>query len=252
MKKLLFTIMACVLSLGLVGGAFAYFTDTETSSTNSFTAGTLTLDSAGIASATPIVISCMAPGDVTGEYVITIKNTGCIDLAWLGDWQFTGGGGTPDLMDALYIDYAKMEFLASDGTTVWLDDATTGYEADGSDIFIMNGVGHGPYPSWYNTLAAASTFGLLSLNKWNNNAGMVPGSVYEHAGALKQGYSYKLTVKFGFASGAGNTYQNLGPVTAKLVVNATQIVASQIQALTGGWPYGDLSWLNAQIADQTE
>jgi predicted ribosomally synthesized peptide with SipW-like signal peptide len=43
MKKLLFTIMACVVCLGLVGGAFAYFSDTETSNGNSFTAGTLDL-----------------------------------------------------------------------------------------------------------------------------------------------------------------------------------------------------------------
>jgi predicted ribosomally synthesized peptide with SipW-like signal peptide len=39
MKKLLFAIMAIVLCVGLIGGAFAYFTDTQTSSGNTFTAG---------------------------------------------------------------------------------------------------------------------------------------------------------------------------------------------------------------------
>jgi spore coat-associated protein N len=42
-KKMLFTLMVCVLCAGLVGGAFAYFTDSATSSSNTFTAGTLDL-----------------------------------------------------------------------------------------------------------------------------------------------------------------------------------------------------------------
>jgi hypothetical protein len=188
----------------------------------------------------------MAPGDVTGEYSVIIRNDGSINLAWLGDWQFSGSNA---LMNALYIDYAKMEFL-SPTLSDWCSDGTSGYEADGSDIFILNGVGNGPYPAWYNALAAASTFGVVSFNKWNDNGGMVPGSVYEHAGALKPGYSYKLTVKFGLAPGAGNEYQNLGPVTAKLKIDATQIVAAAITPYTGGW--ADITWLNNQIADQTE
>jgi predicted ribosomally synthesized peptide with SipW-like signal peptide len=252
MKKLLFVLMACVLSLGLIGGAFAYFSDTETSTANSFTAGTLTLNHTGITSASPITITCMAPGDVTGEYVITIENTGCIDLAWLGDWQFTSPGGTYDLMDALYIDYGKMEFLSPTNAD-WCSDGTAGYEADGSDIFIMNGVGHGPYPTWYNTLAGMSTLGVVTFTNWDNNNGM--GSTpYENIGALKHGYKYRLTVKFGFAPLAGNEYQGLGPVTAQLVVNATQInsAALQAQGVSAASAPGLVTWMNAQIADQTE
>ena len=43
MKKILFTVMAVVLCLGLMGAAFAYFSDTETSTGNTFTAGTIDL-----------------------------------------------------------------------------------------------------------------------------------------------------------------------------------------------------------------
>lgn len=44
MKKTLFTMMALVLVIGLAGaGTFAYFSDTETSTGNTFTAGTLDL-----------------------------------------------------------------------------------------------------------------------------------------------------------------------------------------------------------------
>lgn len=242
-----------------VGATSAYFSDTATSSTNTFTSGTLSLKNEGLVDAPAITIPNMAPGDVSPEYSIIIKNDGSMNLAWLGNWQFDGGvDGETDLKNALYIDYAKMEFLAPNGTTSWLDDATTGYgpvsgpatDTNGQDVFIENGTGHGPYSSWYTTLAGASPFGVVSFNKWNDNAGMVPGSVYEHAGALKPGYSYKLTVKFGMAAGATDLYQGLGPVTAKLQVNATQLVSSQISALTGSW--ADMTWLNNQIADQVE
>lgn len=43
MKKLVITSLAAILALGMVGGAFAIFQDTETSSGNTFTAGTLDL-----------------------------------------------------------------------------------------------------------------------------------------------------------------------------------------------------------------
>jgi len=257
-KKILFVLMACVLCIGLVGGAFAYFTDTETSTTNTFAAGTLDLNDVGITDAVEIELPCMAPGEVSDAYVITIENNGCIDLAWLGDWQITGSGTSPDLKGAIYIDYAKMEFL-SPLDADWLDDATAGYEGDGSDIFIMDGVGHGPYPGWYDTLAGMSSFGVVTLDVWDDNGGMIPGSVYEHCGALKEDYKYRLTVKFGFAPDAGNAYQGIGngvgnPVTAKLVVNATQINSDALQAQ--GVPAASapaiVTWMNNQIADQTE
>lgn len=43
MKKILFSLMAVLLSLGLMGAAFAQFSDTETSLGNTFTAGTIDL-----------------------------------------------------------------------------------------------------------------------------------------------------------------------------------------------------------------
>jgi hypothetical protein len=56
------------------------------------------------------------------------------------------------------------------------------------------------------------------------------------------------------AAGAGNEYQNLGPVTVKLVVNATQINAAalQLQGVPPASSPGIAIWMDAQIADQTE
>lgn len=263
-RKVLASLLVIAVVAGLVGaGTWAWFSDAATGNANTFTAGTLSIDNSLVTAAVAFTIPNMAPGDVTGEYVVTIKNDGTIDLAWLGDWQFTG---SPALRDALYIDYAKMEFLAPTSGISWLDDATTGYgpgggaatDTNGEDVFITNGVGSGPYPVTYNALAALSSFGVVTFNNWNNNAGMVPGSAYEHAGALKPTYSYKLTVKFGMAPGAGNGYQGLGPVTAKLQVNATQINSAALQlqgvpaATADSWTVPVTGWMNLQIADQTE
>jgi predicted ribosomally synthesized peptide with SipW-like signal peptide len=263
MKKILITLMALALCIGLVGGAFAYFTDTETSSTNSFTAGTLTLDSDGITTTGPITIDCMAPGDITDELVFTIKNTGCINMGWVGNWEFSGGIGGPgnayDLKDMLYIADAKMEFLtptlSSEG---WLDDSTPGYETGSYgmiDHFITNGVPSGPYGSYMGSVIGPNT--LVSLNYWNDNTLMVPGSVYEHAGALTENYAYRLTIKFGFDPAADDNYQGIGPVTATLTINATQIVSAALQdlgvpaATADSWT-APTGWMNNQIADQTE
>jgi len=87
--------MACVLCIGLVGGAFAYFDDTETSTGNLFTAGTLDLkvdtdpgpgvtwSDGGLPNLNSIselnaMINNMAPGDsISGNF--GIKNDGTIE-----------------------------------------------------------------------------------------------------------------------------------------------------------------------------
>jgi len=103
MKKLLFVLMACVLSIGLIGGAFAYFTDVETSTGNTFTAGTLNIEiaqGAGGFSNDPVVAGFnspagLAPGQSWNSIPIYIKNVGSIDIqriyARFGDLVETNG-----------------------------------------------------------------------------------------------------------------------------------------------------------------
>lgn len=233
MKKILFTVMAVVLSLGLMGGAFAYFSDTETSIDNTFTSGTLLIDGPGVTEFSFSDYGNMAPGDMTGEAVLTIKNVGTLPLFWFGDWVITGAD---TLNKAIYIDYAKMEFLKPDGILTW----------EPADNFITNGVGSGPYPDWYNTLAGLNAFGLVGLDVWDDNNGMGT-TPYEHVGALEPGYSYRLTVKLGFAAAAENDYQDLGPLTVSITVDAIQ--ANIDQLTTFGYP-AMWTWLNAQLAKQ--
>ncbi len=107
MKKLLFTLMACVLCLGIVGGAFAYFTDVEKSTGNVMGAGTLDLQIAdndegytnnGV-SASFNSPANLAPGQEFTTGVVYLKNVGTMDIRWI--WArfcnlVEGGGAYTD------------------------------------------------------------------------------------------------------------------------------------------------------------
>jgi hypothetical protein len=238
-----------VLAFGLLSSG-AWFTDAATNNSATITAGTLSIDDGQVATQTLGTITNMAPGDITGPVQITIKNNGNLDLIWFGDLVVTGGG---ILNEAVYIDYAEMEFLSPNGQP-WIDDpggATPNYT---SDNFILNGDGAGPYPGAYHAAAVADPMGVISLKSFGlgNFMGVQPN---EFNGALKPGYSYRLTLKFGFAPAAGNDYQNLGPMNISLSVKATQINAAAINAYfpANGWDVPAIVyWANTQIADQLE
>lgn len=105
MKKILFSLMTMVLVIGMVGaGAFAQFFDTETSTGNTFTAGTLNLEVSG---ADPLVdkftVTKTYGGD-SGEKDWALKNTG--DMAGSLDITFSNlvndenGANEPEVADA--------------------------------------------------------------------------------------------------------------------------------------------------------
>ena len=81
MKKILISLMAIALVIGLVGaGTVAYFSDTETSTDNTFTAGTLDLNVGGEnPNLSPdFTLGPLAPGD-SGTITYTLNNVGSID-----------------------------------------------------------------------------------------------------------------------------------------------------------------------------
>jgi predicted ribosomally synthesized peptide with SipW-like signal peptide len=81
-RKILFSVMTIALVGALVGvGVHAYFSDTETSPGNTFTAGTLDLevDSENPWTSTPITVTCMEPGATSNSVNITAENIGCLD-----------------------------------------------------------------------------------------------------------------------------------------------------------------------------
>jgi len=236
-KKKVFILTLALAATALLAMAWtgAWFSGTKTSTGETFTAGTLKLDGEGFTTFDlGDIVSNMAPGDLTKDATITIKNSGSLPLVWLGDWEITGGN---KLRQAIYIDYAKMEFLKPDNTS-WLD----------SDEFIKNGRGSGNWPTEYNNIADLNKFHVVGLDVWDGFTGMNT-QPYQHVGILKPGYSYKLTVRFGFAKDAGNEYQGdvVDPVNIRLRVDATQANSEALKMLTS---WSDWAWLNGLLALQ--
>jgi len=99
-KKILISLMAIALVIGLVGaGAFAYFSDTETSTGNTFTAGSLDLV-LGPGTPVPFSVSNLAPGDA-GNGKFTLTNTGSLpgelDVKFANFLQFENSLTEPEL-----------------------------------------------------------------------------------------------------------------------------------------------------------
>lgn len=250
-SRIMISMLVIAMVAAVIGGAtMAWFTDTDNAGGPAvFTAGTLDVDvSKGLTTFQGLLPDNskhgnMNPGDVYDAIEIIIENKGTKNLAWFGNWQATvvDQSKNDKLLDGIYIHMMKMEFKSPQGAD-W----------EPMDQFITNGIGSGNYPGWYNTLASQGNFPVVQLRQWLGNNGM--GSTpYEHMGALKPGYKYKLTVQFGFYSGAGNDYQGsvASPVNLSFTVDAAQINVDALNAFQLGFGTNHYTWLNQQIAKQT-
>jgi predicted ribosomally synthesized peptide with SipW-like signal peptide len=142
MKKLLFVLMACVLSIGLIGGAFAYFTDVETSTGNSFQAGTLNIqisdedEAFGDAAVTASYVSPAgwAPGQEFTTNPVYLNNVGSIAIeriyARFGSYtQVDGTVVDPEMSSPLnniggfikLVSYSE----SNDGGATWYEESFT-------------------------------------------------------------------------------------------------------------------------------
>jgi predicted ribosomally synthesized peptide with SipW-like signal peptide len=77
-KVLISLFIIGILALGIGWGTHSLFTDTETSSNNTFTAATLDLTVDGPGFSAPITLSNMKPGDESVYYKWILKNVGSI------------------------------------------------------------------------------------------------------------------------------------------------------------------------------
>lgn len=163
MKKLLLAILATLLALGAMGGTFAYFQDTETSTTNSFTAGTLDLQVVSPYKGEPyagfppeatyngmdipgISLDCLAPGDPPIGWRMHVNNLGCID--GILSIHFTV---TSDLENTLEDPEADLG-----------DDSSSGE----MDDWIMVDIYYGDESLWPNpTYITSGTLSSLNCNK---------------------------------------------------------------------------------------
>ena len=256
--KLMVSLLLIVLTTALIGGLTgAWFTDTESAGTATFTAGRLDIDVPDGLSDFNLLLDYgskhgrMNPGDLYDPITIQIRNTGTKNVAWFGDWIFTPTvEGADKLLDKMYIETMSMSFIDIDGNPWNADPWYSGYD------FIVNGkgnfVGHNQGEAdFFDGLAAMSPDGVITLRNWNDNANMAPGSTFEHMGALKPGENrYVLKVVLGFHKSAGNEYQGdaegVSPITIGFNINATQINAEAMDALFPGLGI-HFDWMNDQI-----
>jgi len=229
-----------------VSATGAFFTDVETSDVNVFTAGTLELDINSNGTAAPFTTGlgslALNPGEKTGVGSIRIKNGGSTNLIWFGYFNTSGDDA---MLDVVYLDTAKMEFLKPNATT-W----------ETADQFINNGDGFGPYASFFQTLAGADD--KVSLREWNGalNNGMGVGNGVMN-GALKPGgYEYRFTFSLGMMENLPNALQG-AVLNMNYTLNSTQVTEAAIAALdvaderiSVGSPLGIKDWAVLQLEKQ--
>jgi spore coat-associated protein N len=111
MKKILGLTIAFMLVMGIAGiGTWAYFSDTETSTGNTITAGTLDLKTDDMDGVTQTLLATnMAPGDVVGPETITLKNSGSVTGATLDlAFSYIESDGSPNPTDMTADETAAM------------------------------------------------------------------------------------------------------------------------------------------------
>jgi len=186
MKKILGLTVAALLVMGLVGGGtWAYFTDVETSTGNTFTAGTLDLevDSENPWTSTGVTVPAMAPGAAAVPVDITCENVGTLtgDL-YMKITNVTDTGGTIN----------EPECVAEGGTWTSPDGPCTGNTAvDGISTQIT-------LSCKVDTVAVAALDSVL--------LSAVPGTWTEIEADLAPG-SITLSLGGSLGSGATNEYQ---------------------------------------------
>ncbi|HYF75352.1 MAG TPA: TasA family protein [Candidatus Nitrosocosmicus sp.] len=247
-KVILSLVMVCVLAFGAGLGTFAWFTSTAVSSNNIFDAGTLKLGIEGnYALDLGTVGRKLAPGDTTNPVIVTIENTGDLDLGWFGRFDISSATDNAKLAEAIYIKEAQMEFL----------NPTSG-KWEPTDKFITNGTGSGPYPKAYTDLANADPLKVVTLKSFNE-AGIMGVGKGVMKGALEKGYKYRFSFQLGMAPLADNKYQGdkVEDLNLTYRVVATQVNADALAALDAADPVIDinspaenLSWMQAQIDHQ--
>jgi spore coat-associated protein N len=178
MRKLLISLMTLVLVCSLVGGGvYAYFSDVETSTGNTFTAGTLDLNLDGDnTNVVKFSVGNVAPGE-SGNGTWTVANVGTIDgyldLESISVTEGTGTSTDPELADEGGPDTAQLgNYLM---THIFIDTNNDGgWDAGETDIFGTNAA-----PVAINTIAASYALNL-SLTSGSTNyitlAWSVPGA----------------------------------------------------------------------------
>ena len=182
-RKILSSVMVIALAAMLIGlGTFAYFSDTGTSTGNTFAAGTVDITLSGPLGIGSLTVPNMAPGDSTTQ-TLRVNNAGSLPIYFRG--YLSGYTET----DAGFIDQFTVVVTQSPGGDGY-------YVPDDAELYT------GPLYGLYGTSGALV----------QNSPTFPP---------LPSGQTavYKLVITL--KSGTGNTYQG-DSLTAAIVVDAIQ------------------------------
>jgi len=111
MKKIFGLSLVLILVVGIIGVAtFAYFTDNDNSSGNSFVSGTLELKTNNLDGVTQTLYATgMSPGATVGPSTITLKNTGTINGTTLDIFfSYIESDGSPNTVNKTADEVAAM------------------------------------------------------------------------------------------------------------------------------------------------
>jgi spore coat-associated protein N len=213
-KKILITVMVLVVCVGMIGSAFAYFSDTETSTGNTFTAGTLdlVLQDADEAWDDGVTATWVSPaGWKPGQEVtatLKMKNIGSIGSSFVylkptdiveDDYltcEAEPGTGVYNLADWINITNFTMTFKDSSGN-------------------VMYAYGNWA-PGWMTTCGAWGTTAPLTVAEFNNGPwwvvvwGRPPGGGYPESDYVFEASGasiIELEMTFKFEPTAPNDYQ---------------------------------------------
>jgi len=166
-KKILVSAISIVTALSMMGAAtFAYFSDTGTSSNNTFSTGTLdlklsdaavnggTLETDQDSVTSSFGSGALVPGSCTGNQTLTLKNTGTVaadhaEVHLANSVTDTGSNATPD-MDS----YLRINLLTYDAVDVSGQIIDQG--GDGNSFIDL--------ADWAATSAALDNLSLTNLN----------------------------------------------------------------------------------------
>jgi len=206
-------ILMSILMIGVVAmaagaGTFAYFSDTETSTENTFTAGTLdlTLSNDGTTYTDGVTAtwtaSNMKPGD-TGVDTLYIKNAGSIsgyiDLSGIGVTDAEGANPESETTGVMSDDL-KIQ--------LWID-------TDGDEVVDVDGAGN---------LLEESVYPAAAIGAPDPGMATIDGiaSSYDLDEPISAGSVINLTMKWELPTGTGNDVQG-DSVTLEMTVELDQI-----------------------------
>lgn len=213
MKKVLFSLMAVAMAIGLVGSAFAYFTDVEKSTGNVMGAGTLDIqiaDSNQGYGDTAVTASFnspddLAPGQTFNTGIVYIRNVGTIDIPWIFARFCDLHETVQDISKQIIL---KTAWESTDGGLTFTPDT---FDTNRADVFLNYWIGRGANTAGMTADGSISLWDLVTARNFGSGdkitSLLLLNQGTEEDPALPSGTTAAFYFTFEFPSTTTNTFQ---------------------------------------------